>query len=130
MFSVTIFTFWWQWFFNMSLVVWDLIAKLSPSFSYSWAEFVFNLDLPYPPTHIVTLYLFLGDCLPSSLWLDLCKSLNQSDKFGSVDQESPTGIEASQNSAPLESTVSATAERQSLGLQLDVSSILHMKSQG
>ena len=114
----------------MSLVVWDLIAKLSPSFSYSWAEFVFNLDLPYPPTHIVTLYLFLGDCLPSSLWLDLCKSLNQSDKFGSVDQESPTGIEASQNSASLESTVSATAEGQSLGLQLDVSSILPMISQG
>ena len=26
------------------------IAKLSPNFSFSWAEMVFNLDLPHPPT--------------------------------------------------------------------------------
>ena len=25
-------------------------AKLSPNFSFSWAEMVFNLHLPYPPT--------------------------------------------------------------------------------
>ena len=26
-------------------------AKLSPSFNFSWAEMVFNLDLPHPPNH-------------------------------------------------------------------------------
>lgn len=30
--------------------------------------------------------LIPGDCLPSSLWLDLCKALNQAEKFGSVDE--------------------------------------------
>ena len=29
-----------------------------------------------------------GDCLPSSLWLELCKTLNQTEKFGSVDEAS------------------------------------------
>ena len=28
-----------------------IIAKLSPNFSFSWAEMVFILDLPHPPTH-------------------------------------------------------------------------------
>ena len=32
--------------------------------------------------------LIPGDCLPSSLWLDLCKVLNQHEKFGSVDEVS------------------------------------------
>ena len=27
-----------------------LNAKLSANFSFSWAEMVFNLDLPHPPT--------------------------------------------------------------------------------
>ena len=27
-----------------------LNAKLSPNFSLRWAEMVFNLDLPHPPT--------------------------------------------------------------------------------
>ena len=26
-----------------------IFAKLSPNFSFSWAEMVFNLDLPHPP---------------------------------------------------------------------------------
>ena len=26
-----------------------IIAKLSPNFSFSWAEKVFSLDLPHPP---------------------------------------------------------------------------------
>ena len=30
--------------------------------------------------------LIPGDCLPSSLWLDLCKALNQTERFGSVDE--------------------------------------------
>ena len=29
----------------------DEIAKLSPSLNFSWAEMVFNLDLPHPPNH-------------------------------------------------------------------------------
>ena len=32
--------------------------------------------------------LIPGDCLPSSLWLELCKTLNQTEKFGSVDEAS------------------------------------------
>ena len=28
-----------------------IFAKLSPNFSFSWAEMVFILDLPHPPTH-------------------------------------------------------------------------------
>ena len=32
-------------------LVFFLFAELSPSFNFSWAEMVFNLDLPRPPTH-------------------------------------------------------------------------------
>ena len=75
--------------------------------------------------------LIPGDALPSSLWLELCKALNQTDKFGAVDDESPTGMSLTcqdvefdsshDKETPLESTGTS---RKSLGLRLDYSSIL------
>ena len=81
--------------------------------------------------------LIPGDALPSSLWLELCKALNQTDKFGSVDDESPTGMSMTCQDAQLESSTiketpleSTGNSRKSLGLRLDFSSILPSFSGG